>query len=209
VKPLLIGVFASGRGSNFASIVKAKEEGRLSARICLLVTNNPEAGALGIAAAHGIPAKVIAKETYGTREQFVEAMLSSLREHEVEWIALCGYMKKIPSEVIAAFPGRILNIHPALLPSFGGKGMYGLHVHEAVIASGCKVSGVTVHVVDEQYDHGAIVAQKCVVVEEGDTPADLAERVLHSEHELYPQVLQTIAEGRVRIEGQRAFINKK
>jgi len=115
-------------------------------------------------------------------------------------------MKKIPPEIIDVYRDRMVNIHPALLPSFGGKGMYGRHVHEAVLRSGCKVSGVTVHMVDEKYDHGAIVAQRSVPVEEGDSAETLAERVLRVEHSLYPEVLQWFAEDRVLVDGRRTIL---
>ena len=118
-------------------------------------------------------------------------------------------MKKIPPEIIDVFRNRMVNIHPALLPSFGGKGMYGHHVHEAVLERGCKVTGVTVHVVDEKYDHGAVVAQRCVPVVEGDSADSLAARVLKIEHQIYSETLQLFAEDRVVIEGQRTIIRPK
>jgi phosphoribosylglycinamide formyltransferase-1 len=208
LKKLQLGVFASGRGSNFNAILQAIQENRLDAEIRLLLTNNPEAGALSIARKHDIPTAVVTKAAFETREMFVEAMHSALNTHDVGFIALAGYMKKVPPEIIAAYRNRIVNIHPALLPSFGGKGMYGHHVHEAVVKLGCKVSGVTVHIVDEIYDHGAIVAQRCVPVEVDDTPDSLAARVLKVEHQLYAEALQLFAEGRVDVEGQRAIIRK-
>ena len=135
-------------------------------------------------------------------------MLSVLRQHEVELVVLAGYMKKVPPEVISAYKNRVINIHPALLPSFGGKGMYGHHVHEAVLEYGCKVTGVTVHIVDEVYDHGPVVAQRCVPVEEGDTAKQLAARVLKVEHQLYSESLQLFAEGRVEVTGRKVVIGK-
>ena len=209
MKKLQLGVFASGRGSNFNAILQAIQENRLDAEVRLLLTNSPDAGALSVARQYEIPAVVVSKVAFETRDLFVEAMLSTLETHGVGFIALAGYMKKIPPEIIAAYRNRIVNIHPALLPSFGGKGMYGHHVHEAVVALGCKVSGVTVHIVDEVYDHGAIVAQRCVPVEADDTPDSLAARVLKMEHQLYAETLQLFAEGRVEVEGQRAIIRGK
>ena len=203
---LSIGVFASGRGSNFQAILKAIEGGKLDGRIVLLISNNENAGALQIAEKAGIPTAVISKPAFESRDAFIETMLLSLKEHGADTIVLAGYMKKIPPEVVSAYRNRILNIHPALLPSFGGKGMWGHHVHESVLDAGCKVSGVTVHVVDEVYDRGPIVAQRCVPVEEGDTPDDLAARVLRTEHQLYAEALQLFAEGRVKIVGKRAVI---
>jgi folate-dependent phosphoribosylglycinamide formyltransferase PurN len=149
---------------------------------------------------------VITSANYPSREDFVHGLLAVLREHGVDFIALAGYMKKIPVEIIRAYPQRIVNIHPALLPSFSGKGLYGHSVHDAVLKQGCKVTGVTIHVVDEEYDHGPIVSQRCVLVEEGDTTDSLAERVLRMEHCLYAETLQLFAEGRVEITGRHAVI---
>ena len=137
---------------------------------------------------------------------FAAAMLQLLKEHDVQLIALAGYLKKIPVSVVREYRNRILNIHPALLPSFGGHGMYGHFVHEAVIASGAKLSGATVHLVDEEYDRGPIVLQKSVPVEPGDTPESLAARVLHVEHEIFPLALQAFVDNRVIIRERSAWI---
>jgi phosphoribosylglycinamide formyltransferase-1 len=133
-------------------------------------------------------------------------MLGVLREHDVHLIALAGYLKKIPTAVVRAYRNKILNIHPALLPLFGGAGMYSHHVHEAVIASGMKVSGATVHIVDEEYDRGAIVIQKPVLVDELDTPETLAAKVLIVEHEIYPEAIKAFAENRVFMKERSAWI---
>jgi len=208
LKKLQLGVFASGRGSNFESILQAIQGNRLDADVRLLLSNKADAGALYIAHEHGIPTAVVSKASFETRDLFIDGMLSILRQHEVELIVLAGYMRKVPPEVISAFKNRVINIHPALLPSFGGKGMYGHHVHEAVLEYGCKVTGVTVHIVDEVYDHGPVVAQRCVPVEEGDTAEQLAARVLKVEHRLYPESLQFFAEGRVEVAGRKVVIGK-
>ena len=204
---LQLGVFASGRGSNFKAIIDAIQENRLNADLRLLLSNKRDAGALSIARDVNVPTAVVSKQSFETRDVFIETMLSTLKQHGVEFVVLAGYMKKVPPEIISAYRNRIVNIHPALLPSFGGKGMYGHHVHEAVIERGCKVTGVTVHIVDEVYDHGPIVAQRCVPVEEGDTPDRLASRVLKVEHQLYAEALQLFAEGRIEVAGQRTIIN--
>ena len=203
---LLLGAFASGKGSNFEAIINAIEAGRLNAEMRLLLSNKEDAGALTIAREHAIPVVVMNKSMYSSRDQFIEALLKTLQEHQVKFIALAGYMKMVPSEIIEAYRNRIVNIHPALLPAFGGKGMYGHHVHEAVLEQGCKITGVTVHIVDEVYDHGPIVAQRCVPVEDGDTADDLAARVLKVEHKLYAEVLQLFAEEKVTVKGRRVFI---
>jgi phosphoribosylglycinamide formyltransferase 1 len=206
VKPLQLGVFASGKGSNFSAILKSIDDGLLHAEVRILVSNNPDAGALDTARNRGIPAEAVSSQDYGSRSLFVEGLLGVLKGHGVDFIALAGYMKKIPSEVVTAYPGCICNIHPALLPSFGGKGMYGRHVHEAVLAHGCKVTGATVHLVDEKYDCGPIVLQQCAAVLDDDTPDTLAARVLEIEHSLYPRALALFADGRIRLDGRRVFI---
>ncbi|MDM7925342.1 MAG: phosphoribosylglycinamide formyltransferase [bacterium] len=206
MKTLRLGVFASGRGSNFSAILNAIDAGRLNASVAVLVSNDPAAGALETARSRGIRAETVSSAGFESRGAFVARLTEVLRESGAGFIALAGYMKRVPPEVVALYPGRIVNIHPALLPAFGGKGMYGRHVHEAVIRQGCKVTGVTVHLVDEQYDRGPILAQRCVPVLPGDTPETLAGRVLETEHALYPEVLQAFAEGRVRFREGIAFI---
>jgi len=208
LKKLFLGIFASGRGSNFEAILEAIREGRLDAEARLLLSDKRDAGALSVAKNYGVPTAVVSKTDFTSRELFVEAMLSTLKDHGVDFIALAGYMKKVPDEVISAYRNRIVNIHPALLPAFGGKGMYGHHVHQAVLDQGCKVTGVTVHIVDEAYDHGPIVAQRCVQVEEGDTSESLAARVLKTEHKMYAEALQLFAERRVEVRGNRVFLRE-
>ena len=206
MNPIRLAIFASGRGSNFLAILEAIDSDRLDAEVKVVVSNNPDAGALETARHRNIPAEVINKKNFPEREGFVRSLLEILEKYQTELVILAGYMKKIPPEVVARYPNRILNIHPALLPSFGGKGMYGHHVHEAVLAQGCRVSGVTVHLVDEVYDRGPIVAQRCVVVEEGDTPEILAARVLKTEHQIFAEAIQLFAEGRVRVADGRVRI---
>ncbi len=192
---LNVAVFGSGRGSNFQAILHSIDAGRLpGVRIVLVVSNNSGAGILELARAHGIPGVHLSEKRFPDFPSFVDAMLGLLRDHGVTFIALAGYMKRVPPEVIAAYRGRIVNIHPALLPKFGGQGMYGIHVHEAVIAAHEQVSGATVHLVDEEYDRGSIVLQRTVPVLPDDTPETLAARVLTVEHELYPEALRLIAE---------------
>lgn len=192
---LNIAVFGSGRGSNFQSILTAIEQGRISgARICCVVSNNPSAGILGIARAHALPALHLSQKHFPDEMTFAAAVLSVLRERGADFIVLAGYLKRVPPAVVAAYRSRIINIHPALLPRFGGPGMYGSHVHEAVIAAGETVSGATVHYVDEEYDRGSIILQQTVPVLPGDTPESLAARILTLEHLLYPEAIRMIAE---------------
>lgn len=204
---LKIAVFASGKGSNFGAIQSAIENGNIpGASVVLVISNNPGAGALQIAKDHGIDARHISRAQFDTDEAFEQNLLETLERHGVNFIVLAGYMKKVSSAVISRYRNRIVNIHPALLPDFGGKGMYGEHVHKAVIASGRKVSGATVHVVDEVYDHGAIVLQQTVPVSPDDTPESLAKKVLEVEHRLYPEAISLFAEGRVTINENKASI---
>jgi phosphoribosylglycinamide formyltransferase 1 len=193
-----IAVFGSGRGSNFQAILDAAHRGDLPGiSFALVVSNNSDAGILAIARAHGIPALHCSRKAFSDDAVFEAALLEALRSRGAEAIALAGYMKKVPPGVIAAYRGRILNIHPALLPRFGGQGMYGIRVHEAVLASRERESGATVHLVDEEYDRGVILLQQRVPVLPGDTPETLAARVLDAEHRVYPEALRRFAEAMV------------
>ena len=178
----------------------------MDARVQIVISNNSKAGILEIARENGIPAMHLSHRQFETPDAFDEKLIAVLKEHDVNLIVLAGYMKLLSPKIIQAYRNRILNIHPALLPAFGGEGMYGLHVHEAVLECGCKVSGVTVHIVDEKYDHGPPVIQKCVPVHDQDTPETLAQRVLKVEHQVFSEALQLFAEDRVSIKGRRVFI---
>lgn len=194
--PLAAAAFASGGGTNVQALLDHETD---LWRIRLLVTDRDGIGALERAARAGVATRVI--PTKGRADADVAAeTLAALEEHGVRVIFLAGYLKLVPPAVVARFRRRILNIHPALLPSFGGKGMWGHHVHEAVLASGMRISGPTVHFVDEEFDHGTIVAQWPVPVLPGDTPDTLAARVLTFEHRLYPlaadHLCRAVADGR-------------
>ena len=194
MKQMRIGVLASGGGSNLQSIIDHSLNGSLDGEVVAVISNNSSAGALERARRHGIEALHISGATEGSPETADRRIADELARRSVDIIALAGYMKKIGPVLLERFAGRIVNIHPALLPHFGGPGMYGMHVHRAVIAAGAKESGPTVHFVDEQYDHGAILASRTVPVLPDDTPESLQERVLVQEHELYPAALQELAE---------------
>jgi len=206
MKKLNLVVLASGGGTNLQAIIDNIEAGKLNAQIRVVISNNSKAGALERARNHNIPAIHLSHKQFAIPEEFDEKLLSILKENETDFVVLAGYMKMLSPTVIRAYRNRILNIHPALLPSFGGNGMYGIHVHEAVINSGVKVTGVTVHIVDEIYDHGAIVLQKTVPVLDDDTPESLAERVLKVEHEAYSEAIQLLAEDKIEIRDNRTFI---
>jgi phosphoribosylglycinamide formyltransferase-1 len=204
---LNVGLFASGGGSNLQSIIDQSQAGNLDAVVSVVISNNSKSGALERARNHNIAGYHISGKTHPDPKAYVAAIQEALSKHEVKLIALAGYMKLLPPEVIREYANRIVNIHPALLPSFGGKGMYGHHVHEAVLASGCKVSGVTVHIVNEQYDEGPIVAQRCVKIAEGDTPETLAARVLIEEHRIYPDAIQLFAQDRIKVIDRKVNIS--
>ena len=207
VDKLNIGVFASGRGSNFLAILNAIKQGIITnAKIVIVVSNKSDAGALEIARANNIPAVHLDQKQFTSEEEFTEALLLSLREHGVNFIVLAGYLKKLSAEIIRRFQNRIVNIHPGLLPAFGGNGMYGLRVHQAVIASRARVSGASVHIVDEEYDHGPVILQRTVEVAENETPETLAEKILKIEHQLYPEAIRLFAEGKVQVSGQSVKI---
>lgn len=183
-KTLNIAIFASGAGSNAQKII---DFFRNSAdfRISLIVCNKPDAGALQIAQKENIPTLLIEKDKFFRGDAYT----SELRKAGIDFIVLAGFLWKIPDQLVKVYSGRLVNIHPALLPKYGGKGMYGTHVHEAVIAAGDKESGITIHHVDEQYDHGSTIFQARCEVLQDDTPGKLAERIHKLEHEHYPRVI--------------------
>ena len=200
-----LAVFVSGGGSNFQAILDAVSDGRLPARVVLCLASRSGIGALERAERSGVPARVLGTPK-DDQEAVAKEMLDHLAAHDADFVALAGFMRHVPPEVVRAFPGRMLNVHPALLPSFGGTGMYGRRVHEAVIASGVRFSGATVHVVDDGYDTGPIVLQGVVPVRQDDTPESLAARVLEVEHHLYPEALSLFARGRARVIDHRVVI---
>lgn len=189
-----LAVFCSGTGSNFTALHRAIADRGLRAEFVLCISNRSQCGAMEFARAEGIETLHISEKQFDSQEAFAGAMLGALRSRGVETVLLAGYMRKIPEAVTRAYTGRILNIHPALLPKFGGEGMYGIHVHTAVLAAGEKESGATVHFVDEEYDRGEILLQGRVPVMETDTPESLALRVLECEHRLYPDALEKLLE---------------
>lgn len=202
-----LAVFASGEGTNFQAILDAIDTGDLPAEVVCCVSNTPDAGALERAERHDVPTEVIPPSSFEAPAPFGETLLDTLEAHDATFVALAGYMQKIPPNVVDQYRGRMTNIHPALLPAFGGKGMYGMHVHRAVIDYGVHWSGATVHLVDEEYDHGPVVLQEPVPVYAADTPGDLADRVREVEHRLYPEVLRLFAEDRIHRNGRTISID--
>jgi phosphoribosylglycinamide formyltransferase-1 len=188
-----LAIFSSGTGSNAARIIEHfRDHPTLS--VSLIVSNNPHAGVLNIASAADIAVLLIEKEQFFRGSAYIP----ELHARDIDFIVLAGFLWKIPAKLIQAYPHRIVNIHPALLPGYGGKGMYGHHVHDAVIAAGEKESGITIHYVDELYDHGQAIFQAKVAVDPDDTPETLAKKVQHLEHTHFPRVIEEIVMGSKR-----------
>lgn len=203
-----IGVLLSGRGrgTNLQAILDACADGRIPGEVAVVVSISPGAPALERARKAGVPAVFIDPARYPDPAALDRALADAMQSHGVELVALAGYMRLLGPEFLARFPGRVMNTHAALLPCFGGKGFYGRRVHEAVIESGARFSGATIHFVDEEYDHGPIILQAVVPVYDDDTPDTLAARVLEQEHRLYPEAIRLFAEGRLEVRGRRVRI---
>ena len=195
-----IAVLASGGGTNLQALLDylAHRGAQAEVEVALVASDRPDAGALERARRAGIATALVRSP----KAPDAPEPLAVVREHDVDFIALAGYLRLLPADLLAEFPSRIVNIHPALLPAFGGPGMYGERVHRAVLLSGARVSGATVHYVDEEYDHGAILAQWPVPVLADDTVRSLSARVLKVEHVLYPRVIEAVATGRWRFDAR-------
>ncbi|MGQ9587790.1 MAG: phosphoribosylglycinamide formyltransferase [Thermoplasmata archaeon] len=205
MRRIRIGVLASGSGTNLQAIIDSCESGEIDGDVVVVISNVSDAGALERARKHGIPAFVFPHKGL-TREQHESDIIQCLEQHKVDLVCLAGYLRMLTPVLINRYAGRMMNTHPALLPSFGGKGMHGLHVHQAVLDYGCKVSGCTIHFVTLDVDGGPIILQKAVPVLEGDTAETLQERVLKEEHKLYPRAVQLFAQGKLKIDGRRVRI---
>lgn len=192
-----IAICASGEGSNFEAIVRASRSGALQAEVVGLISNRASSGALRRAQALGVPSAILAAKDFPSRSLWDHAMLGQLKAWNADWVALAGYLALVGPEVVRAFSKRIVNTHPALLPKFGGEGMYGLRVHEAVLKAGERETGITVHLVDEEYDRGLILEQVKVDVLPSDRPETLAERIKALENQVYPRILNDLVTGRL------------
>ena len=197
---LPIGVLASHGGTNLQALMDACADGSLDARISVVISNNSRSIALERARRSRIPVAHLSSVTHPDPSRLDKAIANTLTSYGVELVALAGYMRKLGPETLRRYRNRILNVHPALLPKFGGRGMYGERVHSAVLAAGEHVSGVSVHLVDEEYDRGPVIAQTEVPVMLDDTPDTLAARVLEQEHILYPRTIQRIASGQLDLD---------
>lgn len=196
---LKLTVLVSGGGTNLQAIIDRMEDGTIhNAKIVRVISNNPGVYALERARKAGVPAEVLSPKSFETREQFNEALLAKLQETGADLIVLAGCLVAIPPQVVKAYPDRMINIHPALIPSFCGKGYYGLKVHEKALERGVKVTGATVHFVDEDLDHGKILLQKAVEIPEGITAKELQQKVMkEAEWVILPKAIDLIAQGRI------------
>lgn len=199
---LRIGVLASGGGTNLQAIIDCCQNGTLAAEIAIVISNNPDAGALDRAGRAGVPTLCINHRLFPCREEFDEAVVTALRDWQVDLVVLAGFMRIISPTFIAAFPEKIINIHPALLPAFPG-----LHVQQKAIDYGARFAGCTVHFVDGGVDTGPIIIQAVVPILPDDSADTLASRILEQEHRIYPRAIQLIAEGRVQVDGRKVTIS--
>lgn len=204
---LRLAVLISGGGTTLRNLLERIAAGRLAAQVELVISSNPAAGGIAFAQQASIPYEILQRKQFASQDQYSQAIFQRCREAGVDIVAMGGFLKRltIPED----FVNRVTNIHPALLPAFGGEGFYGRRVHEAVLDYGVKITGCTVHFADNHYDHGPIILQKAVPVLDDDTPETLAARVFQAECEAYPEALQLIAEGRLRVEGRRVRILPK
>ena len=203
-EPLPLAVLLSGAGRTLENLLATIARGELDARVAAVIGSRPGLRGLAVAEAHGLPAIAVDRRRYADDAAFTAAVFAALAPHAPGLLVLSGFLRRLV--IPPAWRGRIVNIHPSLLPAFGGRGFYGRHVHEAVLAYGVKISGCTVHFVDDEYDHGPIILQRAVPVRDGDTPDSLAARVFAAECEAYPEALRLYAAGRLALDGRRVRV---
>lgn len=203
-RPPRLGVLISGGGTTMDNFVKKIASGELNAEIAVVIASRPDCEGISKAEAAGVPCQIVSRGAHADVGSFSRAIFEICREAKVDLVTLAGFLAMI--EIPDDFQHRVMNIHPALIPAFCGKGMYGHHVHEAVLARGCKVSGCTVHFADNEYDHGPIILQRCVDVEPGDTPDRLATRVFEAECDAYPEAIRLYAEGLLTRKGDNVRV---
>lgn len=204
---LKIGILASGNGTNLQAIIDKSKNGQIPVRVAVVISDR-NAFALRRARDHNIPAYIVKPGEYDSQREYEQQMVDILKKHGSELVVLSGFMKILSPHFIDSFKGRIINIHPSLIPAFCGKGFYGMKVHEAVIDYGVKITGATVHFVDENVDSGPIIIQKAVAVEDSDTPETIAQKVHEIEHEILPEALKLFAQGKLKVIGRRVFIER-
>src|SRR3954454_21902308 len=203
-EPIRLGVLLSGGDTSLQNLIDRIGDGRLHARIACVVSSRPDAGGIDRARSAGMATHVVERRACASREEFSARILSHCTAAGVDLVCMAGFLQLLV--IPDAYAGRVVNIHPALLPAFGGKGYHGLHVHEAVLAAGVKISGCTIHFADNEYDRGPIIVQRAVPVAEDDTPQSLQARVFAAECEAYPEAIRLFAQGRLRVEGRRVRI---
>ncbi|MGH2575074.1 MAG: phosphoribosylglycinamide formyltransferase [Ignavibacteria bacterium] len=196
---------ASGRGSNLKSVIYSQKSKKIKSKVILVISNNSNSGALKIALKNKIPAFHMSEKLFKSQKEFVNELLNLLKKFKIDLIVLAGYMKMLNPEIVKKYRNRILNIHPSILPLFCGAGMYGLKVHQAVIEYGCKVSGASVHIVDEGYDTGPIVLQRTLKVSENDTALTLQKKVLKLEHKLFPEAIRLFETKKFNLNGRKVY----
>lgn len=202
-----IGVLISGSGTNLQSIIESINSGYIKGKITVVISNKENAYGLVRARQHNINAVFVNQKNYDDNESFNDAILEVLKENEVDLVVLAGYLKILSRKFIATYRNRIINIHPSLIPSFCGKGYYGIKVHEAAINYGVKISGATVHFVDEDADTGPIIMQEAVKVDHNDTPESLQEKILKVEHKLLPLAIKYYCDRRIEVVGRKVLVN--
>jgi len=200
-------VLASGSGSNLKAIINAQKSGKITSKVVLVISNNSASGALNTAKQNRIPHYHLSGKQFKTEAEFNKKFLSLLKRFKIDLIILAGYMKMINPAIIKIYKNRILNIHPALLPAFGGKGMYGIYIHEAVLKSGADVSGATVHLVNEHYDKGPVVLQKKIKIKKGEDAESLRKKILRVEHKLYPEAIKLFESKKVLVKNNKVYFN--
>ena len=201
-------VFGSGKGSNFQAIFNEIENGNLDLKIAAVFSNKESSGILRFAEKNDIPTEYISEETYESYEDYEESLLGLISTYDANIIILAGFIRKIPDSLVSSFPNKIINIHPSLLPAFGGKGMYGKHVHEAVFRRSCKITGATVHFVNEVFDEGEIILQEAVRLTGEESAEEIAEKVLTIEHKLYSEALKIIINEKYRWNDKRFILEE-
>lgn len=203
-KALSIAVLISGSGTTLRNLIEYKQQNRLAAEIKLVISSDAKAAGLAFAAGEAIESKIVDHRDFVEVEDFSSQIFSHIRQANIDLVVMGGFLRRV--QIPADFENRVINIHPSLIPAFCGKGSYGRKVHQAVINYGCKISGCTVHFVDDQYDHGPIIAQETVTVLPHDTAESLAKRVFARECEIYPKVINAISSQRLRIHGRKVEI---
>jgi len=204
MKDFPLAVLLSGGGTTLQNLLDQIAAGSFPIRIVQVISSNPQALGIERATRANLPVSVIRRKDHPTSASFGEAVFGRCAAAGAELVCMAGFLQLVP--IPSAFAGRVMNIHPSLLPAFGGKGMFGIHVHEAVLAYGAKVTGCTVHFVDQEYDHGPIILQRAVPVQDDDTPKSLAARVFEQECEAYPEAIRLFAEGRIQVQGRRVCL---